>query len=118
MKIKKKLKLNKFIEYLFDFSFKRFITTGVIRFIFWINVIVMGILGAMVIVGGFKESFILGILALIFSPILYIIYIAIVRMILELIAVIFRIGEYTEEIAENITSRKRIDDYKTEDKEK
>jgi hypothetical protein len=116
MKTKKKIKPNKFIKHLFDFSFKRFITTGVIRFIFWINVVATGILGVMVIIGGFKESFILGILALIFSPILYIICIAIIRMILELIAVIFRIGEYTEEIAENITSRKRIDDYKTEDK--
>jgi hypothetical protein len=118
MKIKKKLKLNKFIEYLFDFSFKRFITTSVIKLIFWINVIAIGILGIMAIIGGFKESFILGILALIFTPIFYIIYVAIIRMLLELIAVIFRIGEYTEEIAENITSRKRIDDYKTEDKEK
>jgi hypothetical protein len=114
--MKNKIKPNKFIKYLFDFSFKRFVTTGIIKLIFWINVLAAGALGIITIIGGFKESFVLGILALIFSPVFYIIYVAIIRMILELIVIIFRIGEYTEEIAENITSRKRIDDYKTEDK--
>jgi hypothetical protein len=100
--MKKKIKNGEFLKHLFDFSFKKFITTRVIAFIFWVNVILAGILGILIIIGGFKETIIFGILALILVPVCYIVYVSILRVILELMAVIFRIGEYVEDIVENV----------------
>ncbi len=116
--MKKNIKTSKFLKNLFDFSFKKFVTTGIIRLIFWINVLAAGALGILTIVGGFQESLGLGILVLIFTPIIYIIYVAIIRMLLEVVVVVFRIGEYTEEIAENMSGKKKIDDYKVKDEKK
>lgn len=114
--MKKDMKTGKFLKNLFDFSFKKFVTTRIVRFIFWINVVAAAALGVMTIIGGFRESVILGILAVIFTPIFYVIYIAIIRVLLEVVVVVFRIGEYTEEIAENM-EKKRIKNYDVKDKE-
>jgi len=100
--MKKKIKSGKFLKHLFDFSFKKFITTRVIAFIFWVNVILAGILGILIIIGGFKQTIVLGIFALVLVPVCYIVYVSILRVILELMAVIFRIGEYVEDIVENV----------------
>jgi hypothetical protein len=117
--MKDKIKNNEFLKRLFDFSFKKFITTRVVKFIFWINVILAGILGVLTIIGGFKESIGLGIIAVILAPIFYIIYVAILRVTLEVITVVFRIGEDVEEISHHLSGMKRVNDYevKTEDKE-
>jgi len=100
--MKKKIKSGKFLKHLFDFSFKKFITTRVITFIFWVNVILAGVLGILIVIGGFKQTIVLGIFALVFVPICYIAYVSILRVILELMAVIFRIGEYVEDIADSV----------------
>ena len=115
--MKEKIKNNEFLRHLFDFSFKKFITTKVVKFIFWVNIIIAGILAVLTIIGGFKESVILGIVALVLAPIFYIIYVAILRVTLELVVVVFRIGEHVEDISKRAQNKKRINNYKVEEGE-
>jgi len=115
--MKNKIKNNEFLKRLFDFSFKKFVTTKIIKFIFWVNVVIAAILSLLTVIGGFKESVALGILAFIFAPIFYIIYVAILRITLEVIAVLFRIGEYVEDISKNVSGIKKIDEYEVKEEE-
>lgn len=90
----------KHIKSIFDFSFKTFITIKVLRIIYWIQAVLGGVLVGIFIYYGFQESVILGILAIIIAPMVFLIYAVILRVILEIIVVIFRIAEYAKEISE------------------
>lgn len=85
-----------FFTQLFDFSFTEFITTKIIKFIYIIGMIVTGLATIGIIISGFSQSVVIGIVALIFSPLIFIIYVIILRVWLEIIIVIFRISENTE----------------------
>lgn len=113
--MKNKIKNNDFLKRLFDFSFKKFITTKIVRFIFWVNIIIAGIIGVLIIVGAFKQSIVLGILAVILSPIFYIVYVAILRVILEVVRIVFRIEEHVEVISKNMPEMKKINEYEVKE---
>ncbi|MCK4545753.1 DUF4282 domain-containing protein [candidate division WOR-3 bacterium] len=85
-----------FFTQLFDFSFTEFITTKIIKFIYILGMIVTGLATIGIIISGFSQSVVIGIVALIFSPLIFIIYVIILRVWLEIIIVIFRISENTE----------------------
>lgn len=88
------------IKSIFDFSFKTFITIKVLRVIYWIQAVLGGVLVGIFIYYGFQESIILGILTIIIAPMVFLIYAVVLRVILEMIVVIFRIAEYAKEISE------------------
>ena len=88
---------------LFDLSFSEFVTTRVIRLLF-----VLGCAGAVVatigvIVDGFRSGFATGILFLLFSPLVFLFVMIIVRIWCEMIVVVFRIAENTSRIANRDT---------------
>ena len=80
---------------LFDFSFTSFVTLKLIKVLYVIIMIlaVLSVIGTIVV--GFQASNTMGILALVLSPILFIIYILLARVWMELIVVFFRIEENT-----------------------
>lgn len=82
-----------FFEGLFDFSFKEFITLKVLKVLYVIALIAIGIFLIIEIVYFFNQSTSVGVLFLIFSPLFFILVALLVRVYLEVIAVIFRIEE-------------------------
>lgn len=87
---------------LYDFNFSSFIATKIIKFVYALLVIVYSI-GALV-------AFIFGIasgkpgtilFSLIFVPLLYLVYLIMTRIWMEILFVIFRIGEDVRQICVN-----------------
>lgn len=90
-----------FFSSLFDFSFSEFVTTKIIKILYGIGILIAAIGALALIVRGFGDSFGKGILFLIISPVVFIIYTIIARVWLEIIIVIFRIAEHVGEIAKS-----------------
>lgn len=89
-----------FIESLFDFSFSNFITTKIVRLLYIVGVIVAGIYAIFFIATGFNMGAWVGIFFLLLSPIIFLVFVALARIYLEVIIVIFRIAEHTKKIAD------------------
>lgn len=90
-----------FFEALMDISFDHLITPTMIRFLYVVAMILIGLGALAVIIAGFAESAGTGIVALILAPIFALIYLIVTRLWLELIIVIFKIRDATEEVAVN-----------------
>jgi hypothetical protein len=83
-----------FFESLFDISFTSFITTKIIKFLYVLALIAIGLIALAFVVGAFSRSAALGVLVLvILAPLFSLIYIVYARVTLELIIQIFRITE-------------------------
>jgi hypothetical protein len=89
-----------FLGSLFDLSFAEFITTRVIKVLFVLAIIFAAIEALLMIVWGFGAGVLGGIALLIISPILFLFFVILARVWLELIIVIFRIAENTGRLAE------------------
>lgn len=87
---------------LLDISFSEFVTESVIR-ILYIVLVVLGLIalltGVVVIFANIGVSE--GVGALILAPVVYFLFIVIIRVFLEFFIVIFRIADYLEELVEN-----------------
>ena len=94
-----------FLATIFDFSFSEFVTTKVIKFLLGLAMVVNVIFTISIIVGAFQSSTFGGIVALILSPVIYLILMLFSRIYLELIIVIFRIAENLMKIRENLGSQ-------------
>jgi len=85
----------------FDFSFHEFITPSLIKVLFILAVVVIG-LGVLVsIIMGFVTSGVYGIFFLIAALIAGFIYLLLARVGLEMVIIFFRIHDQTREIAES-----------------
>jgi uncharacterized membrane protein len=84
---------------LFDMSFSRFITISIIRILYILGMcgIAIGWLGF--VIGGFARGAAAGLGILIIATIMAVIYLIFLRVWLELIVVVFRIGDDTNVIA-------------------
>jgi hypothetical protein len=88
-----------FFGSLFDISFSSLITTKVIKVLYVISLIVIGLFSLFFIIGAFSRSAGLGVLTLIiFAPLGALLYTVYTRVILEFIIVVFRIAEYNGEL--------------------
>jgi uncharacterized membrane protein YhaH (DUF805 family) len=85
---------------LFDLSFSEFVTTRVIRFLFVVGCLFAAVGSISLIVGGFHDGFLAGIMFLLFSPVVFLFMVLGVRIWCEMIIVMFRIAENTSRIAE------------------
>ena len=90
-----------FFESLLDTSFEHLITPTMIRFLYIVAIILIGLGALVAIIAGFAGSAGAGILALILAPIFALIYLIVTRLWLELILVIFKIRDAPEEVALN-----------------
>ena len=83
-----------FIGSLFDFGFTSFVTPTVVKVLYVLIVIVLGVSGLGFAVTAFLVNKILGIFVLVVvAPLIFIISLALYRIVLELFIVIFRIAE-------------------------
>ncbi len=89
-----------FLGSLFDLSFTEFITTGVIRILFILAIIFAAIEAVLMIAWGFGAGALSGIVLLVISPVVFLVFVILARVWLELIIVIFRIAENTGRLAD------------------
>ena len=80
---------------LFDLKFDKLITPRVISIIYVIAIILVGLVAIAMIIAGFTESVGQGLVLLILSPLVFLLYVLIVRIWLELVIVVFRIERNT-----------------------
>lgn len=85
---------------LFDLSFAEFVTTSMVKLFFIIGIIWSTILTLVLIVLGFKVGASKGVLALLLSPIVFLISVLCARIWCEMIIVVFRIAENTSRLVE------------------
>lgn len=84
-----------FLGSIFDLSFTEFITIRIIKFLFILGIIFAAIGTLLLIVTGFSNGIGAGILSLVLSPLIFLVYVLLARIWCEMIIVIFRIAENT-----------------------
>jgi hypothetical protein len=90
-----------FFASLFDISFSSLITTKVIKVLYVISLIVIGLVALFFVIAAFASSSAAGVITLlIIAPLLALLYVVYTRVVLEFIIVVFRIAEYTHELVE------------------
>jgi len=85
--------------WLFDFSFTRFLTSKIVRFLYGVSLSLTGLLALLWIVIGFSFSVEAGILFLFLASVFFLFSVALDRIFFEIIIVVFRIAELLAEIA-------------------
>lgn len=101
-----------FFSALFDFQFSKLVATRVIPVLYMVVTIIFTISAVVALISGVVTSFAmmgdsvgLGLVSLIavliFVPLIYLVYLIIARILLELYLQIFRISQHTARIAEN-----------------
>lgn len=89
-----------FFTRLFDFSFESFITPAIIKVLFIIYIVLVGLGALAAIIAAFTQGAVYGIVTLlILAPIGAFLYILMGRVWLELIIILFRIHDNTEQMA-------------------
>ncbi len=92
-----------FFQSLTDFSFSSFITKKLIGVLYGIEMVLVAIAVLGLIVMGFKQGIVTGLLLVILSPILLVLSVIAVRVYFEMIVIAFRIEENTSIMAKNMT---------------
>jgi uncharacterized membrane protein len=88
-----------FFGSLFDVSFSSLITTKVIKVIYVLSMIVIGLIALVIVAAAFTESVAGGLFTLIvIAPLAALLYLIYVRVILEVIICVFRIMETNVEL--------------------
>jgi hypothetical protein len=87
-----------FFGALFDFSFSEFITTKLLKVIYGLAIVAGALPALGAIVLAFRQSFFQGIGMSVAAAILYVIFVSVIRLWLEMTIVIFRIAEHVRSI--------------------
>ena len=104
-----------FLKTLFDFSFSRFVSRKIVKFLYGLSILFAALLAVFFIVVGFEASMWFGIFALfIGAPLILLLTVISSRVFLEMILVIFRMADCVEnmrlvDIEENPESRDGIE---------
>lgn len=88
-----------FWQRLFDFSFKEFVTPSIIRFIYIILLILIGLGTLAYIVIAFTQGFTSGLITLIISPLAALLWVILARVYLEVVMVLFNMLGLLQSIA-------------------
>jgi uncharacterized membrane protein len=93
-----------FLATLFDFSFNHFVTPGLLKLLYSIG-LVMALYGAIRFIGaGFERGFMSGLGTLLLSPVLFLVYSLLARVVVELVMVLFRIADHVQSLAVSASS--------------
>jgi hypothetical protein len=88
-----------FLASLFDISFSSLITTWVIKVLYVLSMVIIGLVAVVFVVAAFADSVAGGIVVLlVVAPPFGLLYLIYVRVLLELVIVIFRITESNVEL--------------------
>ena len=91
----RKQEASSFLKALLDTSFSTFIVPRLIRFLYMFFMVVGALVALGVIVTAFGVHSALGVLALLLSPVVFLLVLIQARVTLELIAIVFRIEQNT-----------------------
>lgn len=97
-----------FIKSLFDFSFTSFITTKIVRTLYIIITIIYSLVAIAAFIGLLSRGGGDIAIAVIGVPIAYILYLALARVGLEVIAVVFRIAEHSRDIRDMMRAQTTV----------
>jgi hypothetical protein len=86
---------------LLDFRFTQFITVRIIQVLYLVGIVIIALYTLAGVIGVFQAGAVKGILALILSPLVFLISVLILRVYLEIIAVLFRIADNTSRLVNN-----------------
>lgn len=89
-----------FFGSLFDFTFSEFITTRLIRVIYVLGLIVVGIGTLAILSEGFDLGFLTGMLSVVLAALVFLLGAMYLRVVLEIMIVVFRIAENVAKIAD------------------
>ena len=88
-----------FFGSLFDFSFTSFVTTKIVKFLYVLTVVLLGIAALVFVVASFSSSAAAGLFMLVIgAPLAFLLYVIYTRVLLELLIAIFRIMETNAEL--------------------
>ena len=90
-----------FFGALFDFSFSSFVTTRIIKLLYILSIVVIGLVALGIFFGLLSRGGGGIVAAVILAPLFFLLYTIFARVWLEFIIVVFRIAEYSSEIARN-----------------
>lgn len=82
-----------FLGGLFDFSFRRFVTPKLLKVLYALGLLIALFAAIRFIGAGFDRGFLAGLVSLIISPALFVLYAVLARVVVELVMVLFRIAE-------------------------
>ena len=82
-----------FISALFDFTFTRFVTPMLVRFVYLLATVVLAVTWLAFLITAFTRGVGLGLFVLIIGPIIVIIYLALIRMTLEFYLSVVRMSQ-------------------------
>jgi hypothetical protein len=87
------------LQALFDFSFSRFISPRMMKFLYVLSIFCAGVTAVFLTIAGFKASTWFGIFALLIgAPLIFLLMVVSSRVLLETILIIFRIANHTANI--------------------
>jgi len=89
-----------FFVKLFDLSFTEFITPRIIKLLFVLAIIISGIAALVMFFAGIVQGGASALLAIILVPLVFLLYVIIARVWLELIMVMFRIAGNIDKLVE------------------
>lgn len=84
---------------IFDLSFKEFVTTRLVRFIYILGLVLGALFSLPYIALALQGGVLFALGAIILVPVIYLLFAMNLRVILELIIVLFRIAENTDRMA-------------------
>jgi hypothetical protein len=91
------------ITRLFDLSFTRFVALSLIRIVYVLAMVGgVGLLAYIIIDRFMKQDNYLGILLLVTWPVIYLVYLVVIRLICETLIVVFAMAEHLEDIREEL----------------
>ena len=88
-----------FFSTLFDLTFSEFITIRILKVLYVVGIVLIGLTGLSILVSGFAQGFGTGLVALVITPPVALLSIIILRILLELIVVAFQIFEDIHRLA-------------------
>jgi len=88
-----------FFSALFDFSFTEFIIPKVIKYVYLLAILLAVGSALVFIVTGFAKGILYGLVCLVLSPLVLLLYIIVARIYMEMIVVLFKVEENTAKMA-------------------
>ncbi len=90
--------MENFFSKLFNFSFREFVAPQLVSIIYFLTIVVTVILAIITTVSGFAQGILSGLGALSVSIIIAVLYLLVIRVILESLLAVIRTSENTDEL--------------------
>jgi len=91
-----------FVSTLFDATFSHLLALRLVRVLYLLALISIGTIAFIMLFSGFSQGGVAAVLSLVVVPTLALLCIGLVRVVLEAVVVIFRMGEHTERMSQSL----------------